>query len=190
MKLALDLDGCVVDFMGQVCRQHNADYGTTLAHADITDWNFLPLTRFTDWDDFWGWAAYWRIFADADPYEGAVEAVKGLAQAHEVTFLTHRPEWAQEDTHLWLRAHGLCGIPVVFADGEKHTHGHDLWVDDSPAVLKGLAATFKRAIRMLRPWNERVDCGQVWRTAAGCVDATAKDWGQVERLVEVAAGMR
>ncbi len=165
MRVALDLDGTVVDFMGAVCQQHNIEQGTRLTESDIVAWDFLPLTVFPTWADFWPWVQDRHLFLKAVAYPGAVETVRRWMTAtdHRIVAVTHRPRWAEEDTRTWLLRHRI--LPeIVWAD-DKTLLDFDLWIDDSPDVLARLAQRGSHVIRMIRPWNHPI---------AGIADAS--DW--------------
>jgi 5'(3')-deoxyribonucleotidase len=178
MKIAVDVDGCVADFMGGVCYQHNAEFGTRLTEADITEWDFLPLTVFErfghqKWPVFWRWVQYHDIFASLAIYPGAKPALQGLLArgAHTVHFVTHRPDWAETTTCRWLRSQGFI-LPVVFT-ATKYLLDYDIFLDDSPEVLLTLAEDGKRAVRMVRPWNREVPGipdADSWRMAVALLE--------------------
>jgi hypothetical protein len=159
MRAAVDLDGVCANFMGAVNRQHNEDFGTRLKTADITEWNFLPLTVFgpNDWRGFWQWAEESNIFGNCLPYPHLTWGIRMMeGMGHSVTFLTHRPFWALQVTRLWLHRLGLYQ-PLHLTDGRgKETFPFDLWIDDCPSILETLASKGLAARRMIRPWNRPV----------------------------------
>jgi len=181
-RLAIDLDGVIVDFMGQVIEQHNLDFASELTIADITMWDFLPLTVFGiptmakhgGWEAFWRWMEEKEIYLWASEYEGATDVVRRLMADinHVVHLVTHRPEWSKGQTTKWLIEHRILPT-VVYTNGKSKAElNYDLWIDDQPATLEALALRGAAAIRMVRPWNRPIE---------GIMDAWY--WGDVERLV-------
>jgi len=41
--VVLDLDDCIVSFMGALCRVHNKKYGTSITPSDLNSWDFNTL---------------------------------------------------------------------------------------------------------------------------------------------------
>jgi uncharacterized HAD superfamily protein len=173
MRIAIDLDGTTANWLGLVLAMHNQEFHTQLTEMDITMWDFMPLLRFPSWEVFWRWAQRRAIFWHCRPYPGAVNTLKRLVRdGHEITFLTHRPDWSKQDTLDWLDCYGLP-LRLVMTNGlPKSRYNFDLFVDDSPSVLADLQAQGMTAIRMVRKWNRPI------------ADMAAADtWGGVERII-------
>jgi 5'(3')-deoxyribonucleotidase len=169
--IGLDLDGVTADF--------STEWRTRLGVGDagLGQWDFLNVTPFKRWVEFWDWAREEHIFGDCPPYPGAVEGVKALSKLGTVWYLTLRPHWAKAETQEWLEAHDIV-FPVVY-DVAKWLARADLYIEDGPFVLEDLVTHSRGAkiIRVVRPWNEPVQ---------ECVDA--RDWTEIvvaaERLLK------
>jgi len=158
VKLGLDLDGCVYDFVGA--------FRTWLGRPELPE-----PDRWEIWEA-WGlsreeWRAAFRegvatgaIFAAGRPYRGAVEAVRYLAgRGWEVHVVTHRLRLdefedgqALLDTYRWLRRWEVPYETLTFA-ADKATVPCDVYVEDSLANARALAAADHPVALLDRPWN-------------------------------------
>lgn len=135
-----------------------------------------------------------------EPTPGAVAAVAGwMGEGYTVEIVTGRPYATHEASALWLRRHGLEGVPLVHVDkynreppaaegqaraltrGEFAERRYDLAVEDAPMALEQLAAMPPcRVVIFDRPWNRGVPLLTEHFTRC-------RDWPAVE---EVAADCR
>ena len=168
LKLAVDLDGCAVDFnKGYVAKM------IELTKKDLFDiavespefphtWNYPEAFGYTDAEV----AAVWKdikkdhnFWLSLDELPGAAEAIGRLNVArlygHDVYFLTSRPGFASKyQSEEWLRARGM-DVPTVILADDKAPYmsllGIDAFVDDR---LKNVNLCM-RAVRLGR-LNTRV----------------------------------
>jgi hypothetical protein len=98
------------------------------------------------------WDAFFAAAVADPPLRPGLELVTGLAVAHDVVWLTGRPERSRTDTEAWLASHGLPVDAVrmrpdddrrsakVFKRSElrrlARTRTVAVVVDDDPAVVK------------------------------------------------------
>lgn len=162
VRIGLDLDGVVTNFTAGWMKFYNEEFGTNLTVADSTDWgDLVNLTHFTDIDKFWKWSSDidgHSVFWHLEPFPGALEAVEGLIDAgHEIVVLTTKPDFAADDTHDWIRRHGLPAKEVHILE-DKWRVPCDVYLDDGPHILPALVAHRPEATvcRYVRPWNEPV----------------------------------
>lgn len=163
LRLGIDLDGVVADFNGGWMRKYNEEFDAELHPRQVDSWDGLPdLTHFPDMGAFWRWArdhGGHSVFRHLEPYPGAVDALRGLNRAgHDVVVLTAKPDWAVHDTLEWLADHRIPTREIHILH-DKHRVDCDLYLDDSPHVLRAYASHRPREqiCRMVRPWNEPLD---------------------------------
>lgn len=183
MRLGIDLDGVVANFNAGWMQRYNDEHGAELSQEMVVSWDGLyRLTHFPDMREFWRWARNHEgpsVFRHLDPYPGAVETLRALNKArHDIVILTAKPNWAVHDTFQWLADHR---IPTreVHCLHDKWRIACDVYLDDSPTVLDGLARRRPDAMvcRFVRPWNDPVN---------GAVDV--HDWDEFAQQVTRAAG--
>ncbi|MBU0907661.1 MAG: hypothetical protein KKD18_01970 [Nanoarchaeota archaeon] len=113
MRIGIDLDGVAVDIMTPFIAFHNERYGSDFTYEGITEhqfWNPWGLTReegnlrlleFMDMNEF----------SVVKPQEGAIEAIRKLAEEHELIVVTSRPDSYTEKTLEWIEYY----LPGVFS---------------------------------------------------------------------------
>jgi uncharacterized protein len=179
MRLGIDLDGVVANFIGGWMLRYNLEFGTHLTEDQVTDWDAArDLTHFDNLDDFWQWAGASgngpTVFRNLEPYSGAIDALTGLARDHDLVILSMKCDWAAADTYRWI---GDYRIPTreVHLIRDKWRIECDVYLDDSPFSLPDLVLHRPDAVvcRYVRAWNDPVP---------GAVDI--HDWDEFVSLVE------
>jgi uncharacterized HAD superfamily protein len=183
MKIAMDLDGTVANWLAAFCKQHNLVFGTKLRVSDVTMWDFLHLTSFTNWVEALDWAVEQRTYLRAAAYPHAVSALRELhGDGHTILYLTHRPWGAKEQTLTWLNRRGLmpANTALIHSNDKTTWGGIDLWVDDAPHIVGRLRERGQQVLLFDRPWNQHVQEGPLVRRVY--------DWLQVPTLVALTEG--
>jgi uncharacterized HAD superfamily protein len=159
MRLGIDMDGVIADFTTGWMAFYNRQYGTNLTVADSKMWNdVLELTHFKDVDEFWDWASDLgghSIFWHLEPYPGAVEALRSLADAgHQIIILTTKPSFAVDDTFEWIERHRVPAAEIHILE-DKWTVACAVYLDDNPGLLPRLVVErpASTVCRYVRPWN-------------------------------------
>ncbi|MGI8750614.1 MAG: hypothetical protein ACR2J6_08735, partial [Thermoleophilaceae bacterium] len=118
----------------------------------------------------------------AEPYEGAVEAVRRWRQAgHRIHVTSHRRDDCAPATRRWLAATGIsyddlhCSFDKISRCAELEI---DLLVDDSPVNIQGAREQGMLAATIVHPWNEELVAGG----DAGVIGAAG--WVELERRVD------
>ena len=179
MRLGIDLDGVVANFTQGWMEFYNRQFGTELVVADSRRWNDLvDLTHFADIGEFWKWSSDLdgrSVFWHLEPFPGAVEAVRDLAEAgHDIVIVTTKPKFAVGDTHAWIELHEIPAVEVHILE-DKWQVPCDVYLDDGPHVLPGLVANRPESTvcRYVRPWN---------RPLPGAVDVS--DFDEFREVVD------
>ena len=112
MRLGIDLDGVVTNFVRGWMLRYNMEFGTALTEDMVDHWDAArDLTHFTDLSDFWQWAGAsghgTTVFRNLEPYPGAIETLHELAICHDIVILSMKPDWAAADTYRWLADHRI-----------------------------------------------------------------------------------
>jgi 5'(3')-deoxyribonucleotidase len=185
MRLGIDLDGVVANFIGGWMLRYNTEFGAHLIEDQVDHWDAAgDLTHFEDLADFWYWAgASGRgptVFRNLEPYPGSVEALCQLATCHDIVILSMKCDWAASDTYAWIGDHHIPTREVHLLR-DKWKVDCDIYLDDSPHALPALVEHQPDAIvcRYVRPWNKPV---------AGAIDVN--DWEEFCSLVAQEMGDR
>lgn len=154
MKINLDVDGVLCDFVGGALRVMKG-MGYNFEHQDVQEWaieNLLPeeqrpefLRRCT----LKGFCAGLALFPQARDFVFDL-----LSYGHSVTFLTSPWEgsdhWIPE-RRAWLFEH-FGSLPVSFAQGKAGYTG-DLLIDDRTDHVKAWRRTGRAALLVDQPYN-------------------------------------
>lgn len=161
MKIGLDIDDCIADYVGTFIAFVNRVHGTQYTLEDITDYSLAESLKHPE--ERIGSAMNHFLHAgelrELPEIKGAVHAVHTLyAEGHKLYFVTSRSSRATHDTYRWFAQRNLP-VERIYFDKDKawHAvhHGIDLFVDDNLKNLDKIAdANPKtRTIVFDRPWN-------------------------------------
>ncbi len=163
MRLGIDLDGVVANFVRGWMLRYNLEFGANLTEEHVEHWGAAQdLTHFDDLSDFWQWAGASghgpTVFRNLEPYPGAIGALHDLAECHDIVILTMKPDWAAADTFAWISDHRIPTREVHLLRNKWEVKC-DIYLDDSPMALPALVNKRPEAIvcRFVRNWNEPVD---------------------------------
>ena len=182
MRLGIDLDGVVANFIEGWMTRYNLEFGTSLTPDLVEHWDAASdLTHFTDLCEFWDWAGAGgsgpSVFRNLSLYPGAKRTLCDLAADHDIVILSMKPDWAAADTFAWI---GDRHIPTreVHLLRDKWLVDCDIYLDDSPHVIPRLVENRPGSVvcRYVRPWNEQVaGAADVygWEDFAGLVNREA-----------------
>ena len=184
MIIAIDLDGVLRDFIGQLIKQFKQDYPTSAnkipqSEDDITRWalsDFFPK----------GWnkkelSKYWRetrpdeIYGDADPYPQALKFMKQLSKyckqnKHKLIIITSaQHKLTQKANWKWLKRTGVDKlVDEIHMKVDKYKIPGDILLDDYIVNLEKWSDTKsvsfpgqRIAVAFNRPWNQQWDRARV-----------------------------
>lgn len=160
MRVAIDLDGVVYDFVGEFTRLARR-YGILEAECDnpLPEWEFYKA---------WGWdrKTFLHVYALlVDNYgllkhgpmlDNAAAEIRRLSDAgHEVIFVSDRTVGDEPGraTATWLKAHDLDGYSFHLT-ADKNSVEWDILLDDKPENYWAGWGRGRRVVLRDRPWNE------------------------------------
>jgi len=186
MRIAIDIDSTLHHYWDQFQVVAKRRFGVDLAYEDQVTWGIAQL-RPEQLKCCVDETHRESIVLAAEPYPGAVEAVRGWHEAgHFIHITSHRSGEAQASTERWLDRIGLP-YDEVYLSFDKVTRCKeieiDVLVDDSPVNLEHAIAAGIVPATLLHPWNREL-----------CAEedvVSAEDWpGLVAALAPVLAGGR
>lgn len=142
MKIALDFDDVLVDFVGAWLNSANTELGLEVSREDIRleGWDMAKhASKLVGMD----WLEWIRLHLDywmaAETTPRAVEAIAILADdGHEVQIVTSKPGWARPIVWNWLAKNNPKVYKVVITNHfSKHDASDaDVLVDDRPSTVR------------------------------------------------------
>ncbi len=114
MKIGIDLDEVLADFLAALIRFHNDHYGTSLVREQFKSYRF--------WET-WGGTREQAVrkvyqfhkthyFEDIRPVEGSQEAVRILSKRNDLVIITSRQDHVAKATRRWIDQH----FPDIFSE--------------------------------------------------------------------------
>ena len=178
-RIALDIDSTLHHYWDLLERIAHERYGVDLPYEEQRDWGITALER----DQLV--ACVEETHSDeniesAEPYEGAVEAVRRWHDdGHWIHVTSHRRTTCDPATRRWLEAKGIpyddlhCSFDKISRCVELNI---DILVDDSPINIQRARENGLLAATLIHPWNEEL-AGE-----EGVIAAT--NWAELERAVD------
>jgi 5'(3')-deoxyribonucleotidase len=162
MRLGIDLDGVVADFILGWMTRYNLEFGGKLTEDLVDHWDAAgDLTHFETLADFWDWAGATgggpTVFRHLSTYPGAMPTLCELATEHDIVILSMKPDWAASDTFAWIAEQHLPTREIHLIR-DKWKVDCDIYLDDSPFAIPALVEHRPESIvcRFVRPWNQPV----------------------------------
>ena len=164
MRIAVDMDGTIVDFTTEFKTKIETTFGVE-CNAGYIDakWVYDNLTdeqkaQYSDHREIYEDLCGAGFFLNLKPFPGAIEAVSELFdEGHEIYFLTKPLNWDRSapEKALWLKKYfpgRKYRIIMVDSAKSKHIIDVDVIVDDDKRVLCGDSMAMK--ICIAQPWNQ------------------------------------
>jgi uncharacterized HAD superfamily protein len=175
VRIAVDIDSTLHHYWDQLAAVAKRRFGVDLPYDDQITWG---ITRLRPEQVHVCVAETHRetsVLA-ADPYPGAVEAIRAWHEAgHFIHITSHRTSDAHAATARWLERIGLV-YDELYCSFDKVARcrqiGIDVLIDDSPVNLTGAGEAGITPATILHPWNrdfceeEDIVCAPDWPTLA------------------------
>ena len=156
MRVAVDADGVLADRVGAALDRVQNWYGPAIPKDRVQDWEYeLPgLPVEIGIGGVIGRTASPAHVAGLEPVERAPEAMRALAEAHEIVIATHRRSSLYPATAAWLADHEVPYHAFATHLGEgKELVEADVLIDDRPDNVRAFARNGGRGILLRQPWN-------------------------------------
>jgi uncharacterized protein len=175
VRIAVDIDSTLHHYWDQLAAIAKRRFGVELPYEEQITWR-ISLLRPEQVHVCVAETHREEHVLAAEPYPGAVEAIRGWHEAgHFIHVTSHRTTDAHGATERWLEQIGLpydelyCSFDKVSRCREI---GIEVLVDDSPVTLMAASEAGITPATILHPWNrelceeEDIVCAEDWPTLA------------------------
>ncbi len=168
MRIAVDIDGVLLDIVVNFCDIFNKKHGTSYDKKDITHWEF-----FNDWNisEEEAFEIFFQIYENtlSVPFidETAPEYMEELNQSHEVFILSARASQYRSQIIEKLNLHGIRKgiqyIKLILVHhkpyASKQDYKFDIYIDDNPHLANAIKSMKDRYLLLYdQPWNQNFLC--------------------------------
>lgn len=171
MRIAIDIDSTLHHYWDALADAAKRRFGVDLPYEQQSTWD-IALLKPRQLEACIAETHSDRQIAAAEPYEGAVEAIRRWHEAgHFIHITSHRRRDSHEVTARWLAEIGLPYDELYCSDDKIERCreiGIDLLIDDSPVNLERAIDAGIAAATISHPWNrdlcetEDVVCADSW----------------------------
>jgi len=168
MKIAVDIDGVLLDIIVEYCKIFNIRYGTNYQKEDVTNWDF-----FKDWniDEETAFNIFFEIYANTDdvPFidDDAPSVLINLNKLYDVSIVSARLPRYHNQIVKKLKDHnihkGKHYNEVILLHHHpsdiKLKEAFDIYIDDNPNLVEPIKKLNKRTLLLYdQPWNQDCIC--------------------------------
>jgi len=177
MKIGIDFDEVIAEFIDKLLEHYNGSSGKSLRKEDFSSYNLWEM---------WGGTREEAIkivdefhdsplFSEINPSERALEAIDALLKNNELFIITARPARFKTKTEEWLRKHLPDKNFHVVYSGDFHKEqastkaqickelGVTLMIEDSPHTALDCINNNIKVILFNKPWNKSLEHKEVVR---------------------------
>jgi 5' nucleotidase, deoxy (Pyrimidine), cytosolic type C protein (NT5C) len=157
MKVALDLDDCILDFTGGLRASIQKEYGVEI--EPFEEWDLHPVLDPIIGGSFWQWLRgrdwLWKTWPAID---GAIGTIAQLRRdGHYLEIVTAKPDWARASVWQWLGRWrpDVDRVTIVGTHDEKYTQTDaGVLVDDKPEHVAAFMHDRRAGILFDRSHNQ------------------------------------
>jgi len=171
MKIAIDIDDVLADYLTQLVKFHNRTYKTALKKSDFVSLNFWEIWGGTKKQSIEKVYRFYKTayFKNIKPFPGSLETLKKLKKRNELVVITSRQYDLIYETEAWLKKYfpgifsGIYFSNNFSAEGSKFKKsvfcdrlGIDAVIEDSFEYATECLKPNRKIILFRRPWNENL----------------------------------
>ena len=165
--IGIDLDGCIADFTKLAIQRTNKLYNLNLTVEEMREPRIAAYAyelisdkhkaKYEKPEDMYRDICPRGFFYDIEPFEGAIEAVKKIAELHKIIFITKPLDWENcpGEKHRWLKKYFPDMKYEIMLTSSMQVKGLvevDVFIEDDPRTIKSLE--YATGILIRQPWNE------------------------------------
>lgn len=171
MRIGIDLDECLTEFVFSFLNYYNNKYGTKLNKGDIRSYDFcefIGCSKEESTDRIYGFYET-SYFKELPVVFGSKNGVRSLSSDNELFVITSRPEYIAQQTERWLEHHFHNRFSdIIFANelnnGQysfKRTKsevcaylGVEFMIEDDESNARDCAFRGVKVFLIDQPWNQ------------------------------------
>ena len=181
MRIGVDLDGVVSDFVSTFIGVVNEKYSVKLKQNQIYVHDLFLVLGVTKNEALS--LIYETLSRDINVIEGAREALVKLKEKHEIVIITARPEGTYKTTQEWLEQNKIPYDTLLYIkEGEKNQTEIelDVFVDDHLGEIIEFYGKARKLIIFDHPWNKSLNVLRLFERA--------RNWKEVLHTIESTSG--
>lgn len=168
MKIAVDIDGVLIDLMVEYCRIFNSIHGTSYKKDDVQNWEFFKDWRISEEEAF---DIFNQIYEDSMPIpfidDNAPAIMETLNLLHEVFIVSARESKYKAPIIRKLNFHDIKKnihyrklILLTHKPYDLKLSKHfDLYIDDNPNLVEPIKKVKNKILLLYdQPWNQNCLC--------------------------------
>ena len=171
MRIGIDLDECLTEFVFSFLNYHNDKYGTKLSKRDIKLYDLCEFMGCSKNESINRIHRFYETshFKELPVVFGSQNGVRNLSSDNELFIISSRPEYISQQTERWLEHHFYNKFSdIVFVNewgneqySMKRTKseacaylGVELMIEDNEVNARDCAFRGARVFLIDRPWNQ------------------------------------
>jgi len=158
MKIGIDVDGVISDFVGTFKEIVKKRYNVSLNEKDIREHDLYKILGIKPEEAFE--LVQETLSHDLKPQIGAVESINQLYRSHKIIILTARPPETLDITKKWLEKHNIMHHDLIYSkEGSKFEYDGklDVIIDDHLREIINWIGKIPIVIVYNHPWNKSLN---------------------------------
>ncbi len=189
MKIAVDCDEVLAEFVSSFAAFHNEHYGTSLRREDFHTFDFKEIIGITDKEEDKRFSEFYTsaYFFGMQPIHGSAETLGKLKKrGMSLSLVTARPLEILEATRIWADSHFKDIFSSILFSSDIYRNnsgtkaqickeiGAEIMIDDSPKYSMEVSMNGTRVLLYDAPWNRNHQQENVTRV---------NSWKDIERII-------
>ena len=167
MKIGIDIDDVVVEFVKGYLKMYEKTYGQKFVFEDLKSYNFGYLLDFSKEEEYESVNKFFETkdFENLDLIEGAKEAIYEISKENEIFFITSRPSFTNSKTKVFLKKYFSEISFELIHSGGFHLQGKHkeeicldreikIMIEDHYDFALKCAEKGIRVFLLDKPWNQ------------------------------------
>lgn len=169
MKIGIDIDEVIVEFVKGYLKVYEQIYGRNFSFEEIISYNFWEVLGISKEDAYKSVYQFYNTneFENLDFIEGAKEAIKVLSEKNEILLITSRPLFTNEKTQIFFQKHFPNFSFEIIHSGGFHPQGKNkedickergikIMIEDHVDYALKCAEKGIKVFLLDKPWNQNM----------------------------------
>jgi len=166
MKIAVDVDGVLLDLMDRFCEVINREQRTKFSKDIITDWEFFYIFNISEQKAY---EIFHLLYEKSDelPFidTNAPYYLKSIKERHSIDIVSARDGKFKKELQKKLSSHGIKEGShyenLILVESKpydiKLKLNYDLFIDDNPNLVEPISQDGDRYLLLYsQPWNQHI----------------------------------